>query len=159
MDGDLDSVAVRLERLLEAHGVLFMPVHTIADVVVSDADRRVFRADHELHLTSTEFDLLRAFVRHADEVLGKERLATGVFGHSVTPNAIEVHIAHLRRKLETAGPRLIHTVRGAGYVLRTDPRPAHSVDGQDPTPSTEGTAAPVEDGMTNDEAEPWIGEL
>ena len=76
-------------------------------------------------LTPLEFAILAALLRNRGQVLSKRQLLTelwGVDGHDV--NLVEVHVSALRRKLESHGPRLIHTVRGAGYVVRRDvPRP------------------------------------
>jgi DNA-binding response OmpR family regulator len=72
-----------------------------------------------IDLTRTEFDLLVQLGRHPDRVLSKTQLLASVWGFdSYDVNVVEVHISALRRKLEEHGPRIIHTVRGAGYRLR-----------------------------------------
>lgn len=74
-----------------------------------------------LSLTRTEFGLLEMFMRHSGHVLSRSQLYDLVWGGHLDPtsNSVEVYVGYLRRKLETRGrPRLIHTVRGVGYVLR-----------------------------------------
>jgi len=73
-------------------------------------------------LTAREYDLLLLFLRHPRQVLTRQQILDSVWGEAeVESNAIEVHIARLRDKLEAAGePRLIQTVRGAGYALREE---------------------------------------
>jgi DNA-binding response OmpR family regulator len=77
------------------------------------------RGGVDLELTPTEFDLLAVLARNADKVLTKVQLLSLVWGFTrYDPNLVEVHMSALRRKLEAQGPRIIHTARGAGYVLR-----------------------------------------
>lgn len=76
-----------------------------------------------LDLTPTEFDLLHYFMRHPSQVLERAQILTNVWGYDFggEQNVLEVYVGYLRRKLEAGGyPRLIHTVRGIGYVLRTE---------------------------------------
>jgi len=103
-------------------------VLTAGDVRIDEAAHRAYRGVLELDLTLREFALLTLLVRHPDRVFSKIELVSLLFTAPVTPNAVEVHVANLRRKLEQGGPRLIHTVWGLGYVLRTDP------EGQLPLP-------------------------
>ena len=98
------------------------------DVRIDEGAHRAFRGELELELTLREFALLTLLVRHPDRVFSKTALVSLLFAEPVTPNAVEVHMANLRRKLEQGGPRLIHTVWGLGYVLRTAP------EGQLPLP-------------------------
>lgn len=81
-----------------------------------------FRGDRELELTRREFELLVLLVRHAGEVLDRRRLHEEVWGYSFDPktNVADVFVGYLRRKLEADGePRVLHTVRGVGFVLRS----------------------------------------
>jgi DNA-binding response OmpR family regulator len=79
----------------------------------------VVRAGQALELTRTEYDLLRVLVEQVGSVVSKTQLLTRVWGFDAyDPNVVEVHMSALRRKVEAAGPRIVHTVRGAGYVLR-----------------------------------------
>lgn len=95
------------------------------DVVLDLATNRAERAGQPLGLTSREQALLQFFLRHPGEVLSRTRLYEQVWQEQYDglSNTLEVHVSELRRKLEAHGPRLIHTVRGRGYLLG-DPTPA-----------------------------------
>lgn len=98
----------------------------IADLEMDTAARSVARQGKELGLTAREFDLLEYLLRQQGRVVSREMLARDVWEEPVryTPldNVIDVHIAHLRRKLdEPFGKKLLHTVRGVGFVLREEP--------------------------------------
>jgi two-component system response regulator MprA len=71
-------------------------------------------------LTATEFELLQHFLRHPRQVLTREQLLDAVWkGETETDNVVAVYVGYLRHKLEEGGePRLLHTVRGAGYALK-----------------------------------------
>jgi two-component system response regulator MprA len=91
-----------------------------ADVVVEPATRMVWRGARQLALTSTEYELLEFFLRHPRQVLSREQLLEAVWGDEpATDNVVAVYVGYIRQKLEEGGePRLVHTVRGAGYSLR-----------------------------------------
>ena len=77
------------------------------------------RAGERLELTRMEEALLVVMAQHPGRVFSKTQLLSQVWGFDAYDvNVVEVHISALRRKLETHGPRLLHTVRGAGYLLR-----------------------------------------
>jgi two-component system response regulator MprA len=83
------------------------------------------RGGRPLELTRTEFLLLELLLRHPRQVLTRASIFEHVWGYDFGPasNSLEVYIGYLRRKTEAAGePRLVHTVRGVGYVLRSSPR-------------------------------------
>ncbi|AGL16224.1 response regulator transcription factor [Actinoplanes sp. N902-109] len=91
----------------------------VADLIVDEGAQLASRADHALSLTGTEFKLLAYLAGHRGRILSKTQLLTQVWGYDeYDPNLVEVHVSALRRKLELHGPRLIHTARGLGYVLR-----------------------------------------
>ena len=97
----------------------------VADLSLDVLRRQARRGDRTIDLTSREFSLLEFLMRHADEVVTRSMLADHVWGerYDSLSNLIEVFINRLRRKLEADGaPRLLHTVRGAGYVLSAEPR-------------------------------------
>lgn len=95
--------------------------HVVADLVLDDEEHTVSRAGKALSLTALEFSLLQTFCRNHRRVLSKTQLLSIVWGFDeFDPNVVEVHVSALRRKMETHGPRLLHTVRGVGYVLRSD---------------------------------------
>jgi DNA-binding response OmpR family regulator len=78
-------------------------------------------AGGELELTAREFDLLEALARHPGIVLSRDQLLEQVWGYTfeVDGNVVDQFVSYLRRKIEAAGgPKLIHTVRGVGFVLR-----------------------------------------
>jgi DNA-binding winged helix-turn-helix (wHTH) protein len=98
---------------------------TVGDLVVCADARIARRGGQRLDLTRIEFDLLVEFLRNRNRVLTKDALLASVWNHEpVTPNAIEARVSRLRAKLEQAGPRVIHTVRGVGYVLHAVPAPS-----------------------------------
>jgi len=81
----------------------------------------VFRGPRRIELTRTEFLLLELFLRNPRQVLAREIIFDRVWGYDfgANSNSLEVYVGYLRRKTEVLGePRLIHTVRGVGYVLR-----------------------------------------
>ena len=93
----------------------------IADLVLDPLTRRVSRAGQQIELTSREFALLECFLRHPDQVLSRTVLAEKVWDESFDSftNVIDVYVNYLRNKIDrNFSPKLIHTVRGAGYVLR-----------------------------------------
>lgn len=113
------ELLARVQALLRRSGRLASDSWQVGDLVVDDGARTVVRGGVPLELTRTEYDLLVMLVQHVGRVLSKTQLLTQVWGFDAyDPNLVEVHMSALRRKLESAGPRLIHTVRGAGYVLR-----------------------------------------
>ncbi len=97
------------------------PVRRVADLTLDTSTHEVHRGARLVALTRREFDLLALFLEHPDAVMARERLlveAWGLTSRSET-SAVDVYVGYLRRKLEENGePRIIHTVRGVGYVLR-----------------------------------------
>jgi len=86
------------------------------DVRLEPASRAAWRADRVLDLTATEFELLRHFLRHPRQVLSREQLIDAVWnGDAESDNVVAVYVGYLRQKL--GEPKLLHTVRGAGYSL------------------------------------------
>lgn len=93
----------------------------VADLVVDTARREARRGDRRLDLTKTEFDLLTVLAEQHDIVLSRDYLYEHIWGYHVetSSKSLDVYVGYLRRKLEEDGePRLLHTVRGVGYVLR-----------------------------------------
>jgi two-component system response regulator MprA len=96
----------------------------LGDLELDPVTRDVSRGDRALRLTRTEFALLELLLRRPRQVLTRELILEEVWGYDfpTTANSLEVYIGYLRRKTEADGePRLIHTVRGVGYVAREDP--------------------------------------
>jgi DNA-binding response OmpR family regulator len=97
---------------------------TVGPLMVDRARRLVFVNGERADLTKREFDLLSVLAANAGVVLSRQRLLELVWGYDfdVDTNVADVFISYLRRKLERDGvPRVIHTVRGIGYVLRPEP--------------------------------------
>ncbi|CAJ1580213.1 response regulator transcription factor [[Mycobacterium] wendilense] len=97
---------------------------TFADLTLDPATRDVTRGDRHISLTRTEFALLEMLIANPRRVLTRSRILEEVWGFDfpTSGNALEVYVGYLRRKTEAEGePRLIHTVRGVGYVLRETP--------------------------------------
>jgi two-component system, OmpR family, response regulator PrrA len=124
------ELVARLQALLRragdepADGPDPSAVLEVGDLTVDPASRAAHRGGRDLELTRREFDLLEALARNAEIVMSRERLLELVWGYDfdVDTNVADVFISYLRRKLERDGlPRVIHTVRGIGYVLRDEP--------------------------------------
>jgi two-component system response regulator MprA len=97
-------------------------VLTFADLTMDLATREVRRGDRAIELTRTEFTLLEMFLRRPRRVLERSFILEEVWGYDfpTTANSLEVYVGYLRRKTEAEGePRLLHTVRGVGYVLKS----------------------------------------
>jgi two-component system copper resistance phosphate regulon response regulator CusR len=97
----------------------------VDDLEIDIVSRSATRAGHPLELTGREFDLLEYLARHNGQVVSREMLARDVWQetarHTPLDNVIDVHIARLRRKVDDPFPRkLVHTVRGVGFVLREE---------------------------------------
>jgi two-component system OmpR family response regulator len=113
------ELLARIQVILRRAGRLVSQTYEVRDLVVDEATREVRRNHVALELTKTEFDLLCALIREPGKVLSKPQLLTAVWGFDeFDPNLVEVYVSSLRRKLEAHGPRLLHTERGAGYVVR-----------------------------------------
>jgi two-component system response regulator MprA len=118
----LDEMAARLRALLRraGSGSGHRLLH-VGDLSLDLRAHEVHRGHRRVDLTRTEFLLLELFMTHPDEVLTRSIIFERVWGYDFGPtsNSLEVYVGYLRRKLEADGEaRLIHTVRGVGYVLR-----------------------------------------
>ena len=115
----VDSLLVQIEAVLARAGKSRDAHWEAADVVVDEAARAVTRSGKPLDLTPVEFELLCRLVRRPGRVVTKSQLLSELWGYrDYNPNVVERHMSALRRKLEAYGPRLVHTVHGAGYVFR-----------------------------------------
>jgi two-component system response regulator MprA len=125
----LEELLARLRALLrraspEAQNGLASEMLSFADLTLDPGTREVRRGGREISLTRTEFALLELFLSYPKHVLTRGRILEEVWGYDfpTSGNALEVYVGYLRRKTEAEGePRLIHTVRGVGYVLRETP--------------------------------------
>lgn len=107
----------RIEPQQESHSVSY------ADIFLDSSTREARRGEMNLVLTVTEFNLLHLLLRHPRQVLERARILSEVWGYDFggDDNVLEIYIGYLRKKLEAGNrSRLIHTVRGVGYVLREE---------------------------------------
>ncbi|MBA2947306.1 response regulator transcription factor [Streptomyces himalayensis] len=126
---ELDELFARIRALLRrssyaatAVGAQEDDALTFADLRMDLATREVTRGGRPVELTRTEFTLLEMFLAHPRQVLTREQILKAVWGFDFEPssNSLDVYVMYLRRKTEAGGePRLVHTVRGVGYVLRS----------------------------------------
>jgi len=115
------ELLARMRALLRRRPPRGMAPLRVGDLTLNPDTHEVFRGEREIELTQREFELLEYLMRNERLVISRQKLLDEVWGYdpfSIT-NTIEVFVSNLRRKLEAGGePRLLHTVRGAGYVLR-----------------------------------------
>jgi DNA-binding response OmpR family regulator len=117
----LEEVVARLHALLRRRPAGEGEVLAVGDLRLDPRTRTAQRGDRDLELTRREFELLQLLMRHPGEILDRRRLHEEVWGYTFDPgtNVADVFVGYVRRKLETAGePRVLHTVRGVGFVLR-----------------------------------------
>jgi DNA-binding response OmpR family regulator len=131
LDGGADDYVVkpftfsvlmaRVRALLRRREVEHPEVLRFGDLALDTGTRRASRGARDIDLTATEYEVLRQFLLHPRRVLPKHFIMDRVWGYDMegSSNVLEVYVKQLRQKLEAnAEPRLIHTFRGAGYVLR-----------------------------------------
>ena len=118
----LDELLARLRALLRRTSLSGSDdILRFADLVLEPRGRRVTRSERPLELTKTEFDLLELFMINPGIVLDRDTIYDRIWGFDFETHSrsLDVYIGYLRRKTEADGaPRLLHTVRGVGYVLR-----------------------------------------
>lgn len=126
---ELDELLARVQALLRRGGQYVRnesggDVLAFGDLRMDTVSWEVTRAGRRLDLTRTEHLLLELFLSHPRQVLTREQILREVWGFDFEPssNSLDVYVMYLRRKTEAGGlPRVIHTVRGVGYVLRPSP--------------------------------------
>ncbi|MDQ1723780.1 MAG: two-component system, OmpR family, response regulator [Frankiaceae bacterium] len=123
----LDELVARLRALLRRHGAPDSSQSaslTFADIELDDDTHEVIKAGEGVTLSPTEFKLLRYFLLNPGRVLSKAQILDHVWQYDFggDANIVESYMSMLRRKVDTGDPRLLHTLRGVGYVLRV-PRP------------------------------------
>ncbi|MFE7131291.1 response regulator transcription factor [Streptomyces sp. NPDC057638] len=128
---ELDELFARIRALLRRRSYAAATAETpgedhdvlsFADLRMNLATREVYRGERPVELTRTEFTLLELLLTHPRQVLTREQILKSVWGFDFEPssNSLDVYVMYLRRKTEAGGePRLVHTVRGVGYVLRS----------------------------------------
>ncbi|SPL90933.1 two-component system response regulator [[Actinomadura] parvosata subsp. kistnae] len=122
---ELDELLARVRALLRrgalSAGTPEGDTLSYGDLRMDPATREVTRGDRRLDLTRTEYLLMELFLAHPRQVLTRDQILSEVWGFDFEPtsNSLDVYVMYLRRKTEAGGePRVIHTVRGVGYVLR-----------------------------------------
>ena len=121
---ELDEVLARVRALLRRTQTERVQVLSFNDLSLDPSTRQATRNTRTISLTAKEYDLLELFLRHPRQVLTREMIFDRVWGYDFggESNVLDVYIRYLRQKLETEGEtRLLHTVRGVGYVLRETP--------------------------------------
>ncbi|WP_302053555.1 response regulator transcription factor [Nocardioides panacis] len=119
----LEEVIARLRALMRRSGATDRresSLLTVGDLRLDEDSHEVFRGDDEIHLTATEFELLRFLMRNPRRVLSKPQILDRVWNYDFggQANVVELYISYLRKKVDAGRPAMIHTMRGAGYVLK-----------------------------------------
>jgi two-component system response regulator MprA len=120
-----EELIARVRALLRRRSPEGRNTARFSDLVVDLGSREAWRGEREVVLTAKEFDLLAAFLRQPRQVLSQQQLLEQVWGFDaeVETHVVPVYVGYLRDKLEACGePRLIHTMRGAGYILKEPSR-------------------------------------
>jgi len=121
---NLDELLARIRALLRRTKPDRPEVYEFVNLTLDTGSRQAKREERIIPLTGKEYELLEFFMRHPKQVLTREMIYEEVWGYDFggDSNIIEVYIRYLRQKLELEGEdRLIHTIRGMGYVLREHP--------------------------------------
>jgi DNA-binding response OmpR family regulator len=119
---ELEELVARLQALLRRRPDRPSVPLRVGDLQVDPARHLVRRGEREIELTNREFELIETLARHAGMVMSRSQLLEQVWGYTfeVDGNVVDQFVSHLRRKLEAAGEsRILHTVRGVGFVLRS----------------------------------------
>ena len=119
----IEEVVLRLRALLRRTGVTTMDSGAqlvVGDLVLDEDSHEVTRAGEPIALTSTEFELLRFMMRNSKRVLSKAQILDRVWSYDFggRSNIVELYISYLRKKIDNGREPMIHTLRGAGYVLK-----------------------------------------
>jgi two-component system, OmpR family, response regulator len=122
----LEEVVLRLRALLRRTGVTTEDSGAqliVGDLVLNEDSHEVARAGEPISLTSTEFELLRFMMRNSKRVLSKAQILDRVWSYDFggRSNIVELYISYLRKKIDSGREPMIHTLRGAGYVLKPAP--------------------------------------
>jgi DNA-binding response OmpR family regulator len=119
-----EELLARIRALLRRRPPRGSASLVVGDLRLNPATREAYRGERQLELTAREFELLEHLMRNERIVVSRQSLLDEVWGYHpfAETNTVDVFISNLRRKLEQGGePRVLHTIRGAGYVLREEP--------------------------------------
>ena len=119
----IEELVARLRGLLRRAGMTAARQESalvVGDLTLDEDSHEVSRAGESIHLTATEFELLRFLMRNPRRVLSKAQILDRVWHYDFggQSNVVELYISYLRKKIDAGRPPMIHTVRGAGYVLK-----------------------------------------
>jgi two-component system, OmpR family, response regulator len=119
----LEEVVARLRALMRRAGARrteMRSVLSVGDLELDEDSREVFRGGDEINLTATEFELLRYLMRNQRRVVSKAQILDRVWNYDFggQANVVELYISYLRKKIDAGRAPMIHTMRGAGYVLK-----------------------------------------
>ncbi|RLP07160.1 response regulator transcription factor [Propionibacterium australiense] len=119
----VEEVMARLRALLRRSGAASKRSESeliVGDLVLDEDSHEVTRGGEEIHLTATEFELLRYLMRNPKRVLSKAQILDRVWNYDFggQANVVELYISYLRKKIDAGRAPMIHTMRGAGYVLK-----------------------------------------
>jgi len=122
----LEEVVARLRALMRRAGARRTDVRsvlTVGDLELDEDSREVVRGGEEVNLTATEFELLRYLMRNQRRVVSKAQILDRVWNYDFggQANVVELYISYLRKKIDAGRSPMIHTMRGAGYVLKPAP--------------------------------------
>jgi len=120
----VEELIVRVRAILRrAHGEGDDGRLNVSDLRMDEESHEVYRGSTSIELTPTEFKLLHYLMLNSGRVVSKSQILDRVWNYDFDGNAnvVEIYISYLRKKIDTLGPRLIHTVRGVGYSLRPTP--------------------------------------
>lgn len=120
----LEELLARLRGLVRRSQIVLdsqpNPILRVGDLELNEDSYEVTRGDEFIQLTSTEFELLRYLMRNSGRVLSKAQILDRVWSYDFSgkPTVVELYISYLRRKIDAGRPAMIHTVRGAGYMVK-----------------------------------------
>jgi len=120
----LEELVARLRGLIRRSAMVVSerpdPELRVGDLVLNEESYEVHRAGTEIELTATEFELLRYLMRNPRRVLSKAQILDRVWSYDFggRSSIVEIYISYLRKKIDTLGPAMIHTVRGVGYMIK-----------------------------------------
>ena len=120
----LEELLARLRGLVRRSQIVLNsqpnPILQVGDLELNEDSYEVMRGDELIQLTSTEFELLRYLMRNSGRVLSKAQILDRVWSYDFSgkPTVVELYISYLRRKIDNGRPAMIHTVRGAGYMVK-----------------------------------------